>query len=459
MSSRHIRGNLVYKNVLEKTGSGNIAAADLANISLILVNKDSGAATGITLPAPGYVGQAWKIVDAKGDANTNNITITPASGNINGAATFVISENYGSVEIVWDGTNYTVSADANTGTVAVSTLTADAIAGGDSSLGITGQAAAQGGEVVVTGGTSSTAGNAGGAASLIGGTPGATGAGGAVVITSGAGGATSGLSGAVTIASGTTTAGSGSATAAVIVQSGAGATSSTTTAGGASGAVTVRSQAGGAKTGTGAAPGGAAGAVAITGGAGGATASAGADAGGAGASVTLTGGAGGNATAGTGNGGAGGTIILSASAGGTSAGGTAGVDGAIFLRSSAGRIFPQQIAPVSKGDANASFTAAEGINGIIVHTVSTGRTLTTPTGAQLSAAMGAALAVGDSFALHVITVGTGADDISTLTAGDGNVTFVGKVTVGPDIAESGPPHGSWIFRNTGANTWVGYRVG
>lgn len=108
MSSRHIRGHLVFKNYLEKTAAGNIAAADLANVSLILVNKDSGAATAITLPTANYVGQTWIIVDAKGDAGTNNITITPASGNINGSATYTINENYESVILVWDGTNYTI---------------------------------------------------------------------------------------------------------------------------------------------------------------------------------------------------------------------------------------------------------------------------------------------------------------------------------------------------------------
>lgn len=113
MSSRHIRGNLVFRGTLEKTGSGDVAAADLTNISVILVNKTSGAATGITLPAMQYTGQAVLIVDAKGDAATNNITITPASGNINGSGTYVISENYGSVCLVWDGTNFTVFATAN----------------------------------------------------------------------------------------------------------------------------------------------------------------------------------------------------------------------------------------------------------------------------------------------------------------------------------------------------------
>lgn len=66
------------------------------------------------------------------------------------------------------------------------TLTADAINGTDASLGITGQAAAQGGAIAIKGGTSSTAANAGGAVTITGGTPGATGVGGAVSLTAGA---------------------------------------------------------------------------------------------------------------------------------------------------------------------------------------------------------------------------------------------------------------------------------
>lgn len=114
MSTRHIRGNLVYKGLYEHTIAGDITAAMLVNKSLVHVNKASGAATGIALPVPGYNGQAYKIVDFKGDAATNNITITPNSGTINGASTWVISENYGAVELVWNGTNYAVSAQGTT---------------------------------------------------------------------------------------------------------------------------------------------------------------------------------------------------------------------------------------------------------------------------------------------------------------------------------------------------------
>ena len=120
MSSRHLRGQLVYGNVYIMTEAGDLNTATstdatLVNAGVIIVNKDSGAATGITIntPDPTTINQAIRIVDGKGDAATNNITITPESGNINGAATYVISENYGAVELIFDGTNWTAISTSN----------------------------------------------------------------------------------------------------------------------------------------------------------------------------------------------------------------------------------------------------------------------------------------------------------------------------------------------------------
>lgn len=126
------------------------------------------------------------------------------------------------------------------------------------------------------------------------------------------------------------------------------------------------------------------------------------------------------------------------------------------------RKFRTMKAPVAKSDAAAVLTAAEMIDGLVIHTISTGRTLTTPTGAEIStgwvAYTGAVPKVGDFFELTVQTVGTGADDISTLTAGATGVTVTGKATVGPDIADAGPPHGTFRCRNTATDTWICYRI-
>ena len=122
-----------------------------------------------------------------------------ATGNLMGmaVAAALAGDSYVRVEL----SSIRVSA-----TVAGAIVTSG-ITGDDSSLGVSGVSAAQGGAIALLGGPSSTAGNAGGAITLVGGVPGVTGAGGAVSVTGGAGGATSGTGGAVSIAGGAGTAG------------------------------------------------------------------------------------------------------------------------------------------------------------------------------------------------------------------------------------------------------------
>lgn len=123
--------------------------------------------------------------------------------------------NYALVKLDEEGTglepgNYNANLDTIDSTLAglvSGATTTAAIAASDASLDITGLAAAQGGSITATGGTSSTTGNAGGAVALVGGTPGATGVGGAVNVTAAAGGATSGTGGAVSLTAGAGTAG------------------------------------------------------------------------------------------------------------------------------------------------------------------------------------------------------------------------------------------------------------
>ncbi len=125
-----------------------------------------------------------------------------------------------------------------------------------------------------------------------------------------------------------------------------------------------------------------------------------------------------------------------------------------------GDAFAAQDAPTAEAAGNQVIAAADFVNGIVVHTVTAAATLTTPTGAQITAVLPAGVATGDSFKLHVITLGAGADDISTLTAGDGDVTFVGDVTVGP--AAAGTTSGAtFLFRiaDLAADEYVGYRIG
>jgi hypothetical protein len=129
-----------------------------------------------------------------------------------GAATATATGNtlIGIVEVAAlsaDTTVRVVMTSAQRTSTLAGSLGADDISGTDAILTIGGLQAAQGGSVPITGGTSTTAGNAGGAVSLTGGTPGATGVGGAASVVGGAGGSTSGTGGAVSLTGGAGTAG------------------------------------------------------------------------------------------------------------------------------------------------------------------------------------------------------------------------------------------------------------
>jgi hypothetical protein len=80
-------------------GSVSIGFGD----DIVVIKKNIGAATIVNLPAFPEIGRSFLIKDGKGDAQVHNITILPATGTIDGAATVVISQNYAAVSMVYDG--------------------------------------------------------------------------------------------------------------------------------------------------------------------------------------------------------------------------------------------------------------------------------------------------------------------------------------------------------------------
>lgn len=97
-------GLIVHVNVMTAGASYTMQQNDY----VISVNKTTGSATAITLMSSPTKGQLIRIKDAKGDAATNNITITPAAGTIDGAASLVINTAYGKAYLVYDGTAWEV---------------------------------------------------------------------------------------------------------------------------------------------------------------------------------------------------------------------------------------------------------------------------------------------------------------------------------------------------------------
>lgn len=84
----------------------------MANDNVVLVDS-SGGARNVTLPAPSS-GRSLKIKDSTGSAATNNITLLPnAAELIDGASSKVINSNYGSLEVVSDGTNWFLELPPN----------------------------------------------------------------------------------------------------------------------------------------------------------------------------------------------------------------------------------------------------------------------------------------------------------------------------------------------------------
>jgi hypothetical protein len=92
-----------------------IAFADspyTASVTTEFISCDtSGGAITINLPSAGVAqGESWIIKDRTGQANVNNITIQSLVGGktIDTAANYIINASFGSVKILYNGTNYEV---------------------------------------------------------------------------------------------------------------------------------------------------------------------------------------------------------------------------------------------------------------------------------------------------------------------------------------------------------------
>lgn len=97
-------GQIGAVRVVTAAGDVTVSTTDYA----VALNKTVGAATVVNLPNSPTAGQVFVIKDAKGDAAANNITVTPASGTIEGAGTYVMNLNYQSVTVFYNGASWSV---------------------------------------------------------------------------------------------------------------------------------------------------------------------------------------------------------------------------------------------------------------------------------------------------------------------------------------------------------------
>lgn len=97
----------IFQKMAVRVATTSPVTVSAATDCIVISNLGVAGPVTVNLPA-GVTKQIFTIVDGKGDAATNNITIVPASGNINGAANYVMSINNGGISIVYDGTQWTV---------------------------------------------------------------------------------------------------------------------------------------------------------------------------------------------------------------------------------------------------------------------------------------------------------------------------------------------------------------
>jgi hypothetical protein len=97
------------KSVSVITAVGAVTVTTGMNI--VILNKTSGAATTVNLPSGSSsgTGKMFVVKDGKGDAATNNITVTPNGGDtIDGGSTYVLNTNYEAATFIWNGTQWNI---------------------------------------------------------------------------------------------------------------------------------------------------------------------------------------------------------------------------------------------------------------------------------------------------------------------------------------------------------------
>jgi hypothetical protein len=74
-----------------------------------VISVDSSSAINITLPSSPIKGQNYVIKDSTGNASVNNVTVLGGANNIDSSTTYVISSNYASINVIYDGGKWLVT--------------------------------------------------------------------------------------------------------------------------------------------------------------------------------------------------------------------------------------------------------------------------------------------------------------------------------------------------------------
>jgi hypothetical protein len=100
-------GQMVFAKAFGTNYTPTATSYQVLRSDCIIAVTSTASARTITMPAAGMeIGQVWTVKDESGGALVNNITISGNGVNIDGAATKVISTNYGFVNLYWNGSQF-----------------------------------------------------------------------------------------------------------------------------------------------------------------------------------------------------------------------------------------------------------------------------------------------------------------------------------------------------------------
>lgn len=123
-TAQTVVGPVTYSAGLTSTATTTLSGAQVNGVSIItsgasysvttsdrfvLVNKTTGSATQINLPANAAQGRILTFKDAKGDCFTNNITLVAAgTDRIDGASNLVLNVNFSAIDLVYSGSSWAI---------------------------------------------------------------------------------------------------------------------------------------------------------------------------------------------------------------------------------------------------------------------------------------------------------------------------------------------------------------
>lgn len=90
--------------IVTTAGAVTVVPAD----GIVEINKTTPATTAVILPTSPLTGSIYTIKDGAGNAFNFNITISPPTGTIDGAATYILNTAFAAVGFYFDGTTWKV---------------------------------------------------------------------------------------------------------------------------------------------------------------------------------------------------------------------------------------------------------------------------------------------------------------------------------------------------------------